>query len=113
MANLTKEQAIALAKTEWWKGLDSRKVVLFQLWTERLCMDFGDFQLAMEKALGRPVWTHEFADAESLKKEFLGEKPAPTMDEILDMIPADKRIILNLTESEDTEGEEWKKGKQE
>ena len=93
---MTKEQAIALAKTKWWKSKTPEQVVRFQLFEEKLCMDFGDFQLAMEKALGRPVWTHEFADADRLKKEFLGESPAPTMDEILEMIPESKRIIIGI-----------------
>lgn len=105
---LTEAEAIALAKTGWWKGQNPRKIVLFQLWQPRLCMDFGDFHQAVEEALGRSVWTHEFVDYASLKKEFLGDKPAPTIEEIFDVIPADKRIILNLKESEDTEGEEWK-----
>lgn len=57
-------------------------------------MDFGTFHKAMEEALGRPVWTHEFAFSDQLKKEFLGDKPAPTFEEIVNLIPAEKRIIL-------------------
>jgi len=105
---LTEAEAIALAKSGWWKGQNPRKIVLFQLWQRRLCMDFGDFHKAVEEALGRSVWTHEFVDQKSLQKEFLGDKSAPTMEEIMDIIPADKRIILNLENDKDTEGEEWK-----
>jgi hypothetical protein len=34
------------------------------LYSGRLLMhDFGDFQLMCEEALGRPIWTHEFASS--------------------------------------------------
>lgn len=93
---MTKEQAVALAETEWWKGQSAHDIVMFQLFEERLCMDFGDFHEAMEQALHRPVWSHEFAFADNLKREFLGDRPAPTMEEIINLIPEDKRIILFL-----------------
>jgi len=38
-------------------------------------MDFGDFHEAIEKVLGRPVWTHEFARPQILRDEF--EKKIP------------------------------------
>lgn len=93
---MTKEQAIALARTNWWKGLPACDIVMVQLFEEKLCMDFSDFHKAVGDALGRPVWTHEFASSnvENLKKEFLGERSAPTMEEIINLIPADKRVII-------------------
>jgi len=57
-------------------------------------MPFEDFHAAIEKALGRSVWTHEFAFADSLMAEFLGERPAPSMQDILDLIPPEKRILI-------------------
>lgn len=91
---MTKEQAIELGKMRWWEGLSAHDIVMFQLFEPLLCMDFGTFHKAMEEALGRPVWTHEFAFSDQLKKEFLGDKPAPTFEEIVNLIPAEKRIIL-------------------
>ena len=42
----------------------------FQLYEERLCMPFPLFHKAVEEALGRPVYTHEFAGVENLRQEF-------------------------------------------
>ena len=97
-SNLTREQAIALAETGWWKDKDPDFIVRFQLFEAKMCMDFGDFHEATENALGRPVWTHEFADAGLLQQEFLGERPAPTFQEILEQIPEAKRIVVAIDE---------------
>jgi hypothetical protein len=94
MSEMTREQAIELAETGWWKDRKPEDIVSFQLFEEKLCMDFGDFQMAVEKVLGHPVWTHEFAYPDSLRKEFLKERPAPTFSEILAIIPEAKRIVI-------------------
>ena len=91
---MTKEQAIALAETKFWERMTDREIAMFQLWEKKLCMPFGVFHQAVEKTLGRSVWTHEFAFSESLKKEMLGEAPHPSMEDIMNLIPAEKRIIL-------------------
>lgn len=94
---LTKEQAIALAESGFWEPMSYLERATFQLLERRLCMPFGVFHEAMEKALGRPVFTHEFGlNYNGLVRELLEGKPAPTFAEILDMIPADKRIVLTL-----------------
>lgn len=52
---------------------------------------------AVEEALGRPVWTHEFGtNFDGIVQELLGEKDAPTLQEIMDLIPAEKRIIVEV-----------------
>lgn len=92
---LTKKQAIALAKTDWWKPLSHRDRAMFQMFEPLLCMPFDVFHEAVEKALGRPVWTHEFGlNADGLRRELLGEQAAPTMDEIIGLIPAEKRLVI-------------------
>lgn len=93
---MTEDQAIALYESEWWTGRQAREIVQFQLFTDLLCMPFDAFHSAVEEALGRPVWTHEFGSlgVEGLKKEFLGEKDAPSLQEIMDIMPADKRVIV-------------------
>ena len=93
---MTREQAIKLAATGWWKDRTPEDIVGFQLFEELLCMDFGDFHQAVEKALGRPVFTHEFAFADDLRKEFLKDKPAPTFEEIIGLIPKDKLLVIGL-----------------
>jgi hypothetical protein len=93
---MTREQAIALVETKWWEGKTHRQIAMFQLFEDRLCMPFDKFHEAVEKALGRPVYTHEFGSAgnDGLRKELMGEKPAPTLDEIIEMIPEAKRILI-------------------
>lgn len=73
---MTKEEAITKAETKWWLGKSAREIVDFQLYEDRLCMDFSDFHKALETALGRPVWTHEFADRQGLQAEYEGKRPA-------------------------------------
>ncbi len=58
-------------------------------------MPFDVFHEAVEQALGHAVFTHEFGlDLERLQAELLGNAPAPTLDEILNLIPADKRVLV-------------------
>ncbi len=91
---MTREEAIALGETKWWVGLDPARIVGFQLFEQKLCMDFGAYHEAVEKVLGRPVYTHEFAYPEQLQREFLGDKPAPTLEQIIELIPAEKRVVV-------------------
>jgi hypothetical protein len=93
---LTKEQAIAMAESKVWKDWTPQQIVDFQLFQKKLCMDFDTFHGAMEEVLKRPVYTHEFAYPENLKKEYLGEKQAPTLEEIISLIPAEKRIVIGV-----------------
>ena len=63
----------------------------------KLCMPFSRFHEAIEKVLDRPVYTHEFGlNYDGIVKEFLGEKEKPTLKEIINLIPKEKLIILNL-----------------
>jgi hypothetical protein len=67
------------------------------MFEELLCMPFDVFHEAVEKTLGRPVWTHEFGlNFDGLKAELLGEKPASTMEEIINLIPEDKRVVISV-----------------
>ena len=91
---LTEEEAIALAESGWWIDQDAVTLAQFQLAQEVLCMDFGAFHAAVETALGRPVWTHEFVDPDRLWDELHEHRTPPTMADIIAMIPAEKRIIF-------------------
>lgn len=95
MKQLTKKQAIAIAKGGEWKDWTDEEVVKFQLYQNRLCMDFSRFHRAVEVVLGRPVYTHEFALG-NLKDEYEGTRPAPTFEEIVELIPAEKRILIGV-----------------
>lgn len=96
MEQLTREQAIAFAENKGYEGWTARQIAEFQLQQRKLCMPMDVFHKAINEALGRPVWTHEFANPELLIKELGGDRPAPTMQEIIEMIPAEKRIIIGL-----------------
>jgi hypothetical protein len=94
---LTKEQAIEFAQTKAWEFMDDREKVGFQLFQEHLCMPFDVLHEAITKVLGRPVYTHEFGlDYDGLVSEFLGDRCAPTIDDIMNLIPEEKRIIIGI-----------------
>ncbi len=89
------EAAIALGTTGWWKTKTPREIALFQLVSENLCCPFDVFHEAIEKALGRSVWTHEFGtNWDGLLREIAGEEPMPSFDQIMDLIPASKRVLV-------------------
>ncbi|MFA5151280.1 MAG: hypothetical protein WC554_01845 [Clostridia bacterium] len=97
MKQLTKDQAIAFANSRVWENWTDEQIVRFQLFQTKLCMDFGRFHEAMEKVLNRPIFTHEFGlNADGLVEEYLGTKPAPTLEEIINLIPEEKRIIIGF-----------------
>jgi hypothetical protein len=91
-----KEKAIALHDSKWWIGKSPKEIAKVQLFTAELCMPFAVFHEALEAALGRPVWTHELGlNFDGLVQELLGERDAPTMEEIISLIPEEKRIIVS------------------
>jgi hypothetical protein len=94
---LTKEQAIVFSETKAWEVMDDSQKVGFQLFQERLCIPFDVFHEAITNVLGRPVYTHEFGlDYDGLVSEFLGDRCAPTIGDIMNLIPEEKRIIIGI-----------------
>jgi hypothetical protein len=92
---MTKEKAIELGEGGFWKDMTARQIAEFQMMEEKLCMPFDVFHKAMEDTLGRPVYTHEFGlNYTGLKAELFNGASPPTLEDIINMIPADKRIIL-------------------
>ena len=96
MEQFTKEQAIAFGENKLYEPLSYRERAELQLFQQKLCMPFDVFHEAIEKALDRPVYTHEFAFIDELQKEFLGEKEPPTLEEILSLIPNGKLIVFGI-----------------
>jgi len=92
MKQLTEKEAIAFYENKLYDHLTTSQKAFFQMEQERLCMPFGVFQEAVQEVVGRPVWTHEFAKPDLLRKEMRGERKAPNFQEILDMIPKGKVI---------------------
>ncbi len=94
---MTKAESLAKYDSKFWEPMTYVERAKFQLFEPLLCMPFDVFHEAVEKALGRPVYTHEFGmNLDGLKRELLKISPAPTMIEILDLIPAEKRIIVEV-----------------
>ena len=94
MKQLTQAQAKALYDSGEWKKWTDEQIVRFQLYQDRLCVEWSRFHAAMEKVLGRPVWTHEFAFHDNLVAEYEGKRPRPTFEEIVALMPADKLIVV-------------------
>ena len=67
---MTKEQAVALYDSQWWIGKSDKEIALFQINEPLLCTPFSVFQKAVETLLDRPVFTHEFAEPQSLINEY-------------------------------------------
>ncbi len=84
---ISKEDAEALAASRWWEGQSDRDVAMAQLGQDRLCMPFDLFHQACERAAGEPIWTHEFAHPNYVRKLVEGrerqEGPIETLDALL------------------------------
>ncbi len=95
VVQLTKEQVIEFYEKETWKELTLKQRAEFQMSQDLLCMPFEIFHEAIEKTLGRPVYTHEFAlNIDGLMGELFEGKEPPTLQEIMEMIPEEKRIVI-------------------
>jgi len=97
MKQLTKEQAVAFYDSMIWKDWSHEEIVSLQLFQDLLCMDFSTFHESISKVLDRSVWTHEFAFRDNLIEEYLGCRDKPSFQDIVNLIPEDKRLILNIS----------------
>ena len=66
---LTKKQALEFHDSKEWESMSKSEIALFQLHQRLLCVPFSVFHEAVEHALSRPVFTHEFANPKSLISE--------------------------------------------
>jgi len=97
MEQLTEEQAIAFNKSKVWQSWTDEQIVRFQLFQERICVPYLLFNRALSGILGRPVYTHEFSNNyDGIVQEYLGTKEPPTLEEIINLIPAEKRVVIGL-----------------
>ena len=77
--------------------MDPKDAARVMLGTKELCCPFDTFHETIEAALERPVFTHEFASAHTLWAELAGEKDPPSLQEIIELIPEEKRVILVMS----------------
>ena len=104
MKQLTKEEAIKIYESGIWKDWSDEDLVAFQLFQEKLCVPFDIFHKAIEKVLGRPVFTHEFGlNYDGLVAEYPGRAPKPSLEDIVNLIPEEKRIVI-FTQRNNTQG---------
>lgn len=95
MTQLTKEQAMLFYDQRCWEPLTLRQRAEFQMMQDKLCMPFGVFHEAVEKTLGRPVFTHEFGlNRDGLTTELFDGAPPPSLEDIIKLLPQDKTIVL-------------------
>ena len=95
--SIGKEAAIAMAESGWWIGREDKEVAKIGMFTKELCLPFSELHRALESALGIPVWTHELGlSFDSICQELLGEKDPPTIEDIMNLIPEDKRVLVTL-----------------
>jgi hypothetical protein len=94
---MTKEEAIKLYNSGFWKQMTHEDIAKFQVMEDRLCMPVEVFHEAITKALGRPVFTHEFGlNRDGLIQELFQGAPIPKLEEIINLIPEEKRILIRL-----------------
>lgn len=94
MKQLTQAEAVEMYESGKWQEMKPDERAAIQLAQRFLFMPFGEFHKAVEETLGRPVWTHEFAFKQRLIDELIGKVGAPTMEDIINLIPADKLIVI-------------------
>ena len=67
---LTKEEAIKFANEKTYEKMSFKEIAVFQITQNKLCMPFSVFHEAVEKTIGRPVFTHEFGvNADGIRAE--------------------------------------------
>jgi len=91
---LTREECIAFAESKGWEKLTVEARALAGLQQERLFMPFEVLDKAVVQLLGRPVYTHEYATPAALLAEYRGEVKAPTLEEVLALIPPETLIVV-------------------
>lgn len=101
------ERAMKLVATKWWETATPREIAHLQLWRRECICPLSLFVDSLSPALGRPVMHHELGcDWDGLCLELIGERDAPTMQQIVGLIPEDKRMVLEV--GDDDPADWWK-----
>ena len=94
---MTEKQARAIYESGLWKDMPSKDRCWLMLESGFPCYPFGQFHEDLEACLGRPVGHHELALVwKEVKREFLGKVEPPSFQAIIDLIPKEKLIIVDL-----------------
>ena len=92
--------AIQKYETRWWEGKTAREIAVCQLQTKELICPWTIFHQSMEAALGRSVYTHEFARTvvDGLWAELTQGAAPPSLEDILGPL-TEKTIIVRKGET--------------
>jgi hypothetical protein len=97
MKSIGSENAIKMSDSKWWEGMEPRKAAIIAISTAELCCPVSVFWEILSNALGRAVYTHEMVwGFKNLYLEIIGEKDTPTLQEIIELIPEEKRLVIQL-----------------
>lgn len=100
MLEVTPEQAINFYNSGEWNWLTDRERAELQMRVARLCMPFDIFHASISRVLKRSVYTHEFGlNWEGLKAELFDGARAPSIMDILDMLPKDKPVLVVIPDA--------------
>ncbi len=93
MNQFSKEEAKAISESRVWAEWTDVQILHLQLFQNHLCMPFGRYHTALERCLGRPVYTNTIEyNKPKLIKEFLSIASTHSFEEIMELIPQE---ILN------------------
>lgn len=91
---LTRDQAVALYDTGFWRYLNLEERACFQLSEERLCMPFPVFHHAVEVCLQRKVAAGEYLRPKRLLREVARTATPPPKEKLLDLLPPNQRSVI-------------------
>lgn len=91
---LTREQAVALYDSGFWRYLNLEERAYFQLSEYRLCMPFPVFQEALEVCLQRQVAAGEYLRPKLLLRELSEGRPPKAKEQVLELVPPNERPLL-------------------
>jgi hypothetical protein len=82
---LTEAEAIAMYESKEWESWPMEALAIYQITQKRLCVPIDKFKEAIGFVLDRPIWSHELAEPDHLIKEYLGNAPKRTFEEIVQL----------------------------
>lgn len=83
--SLTKPEAMKLIEQKWWLTCTPEQIVEMHIYQDcdRLLCPLDVLYASFRNVFGRPVFTHEFADPESLRREYEGLDPECSFEDVL------------------------------
>lgn len=91
---LTRDQAVALYDSRFWRYLNLEERACFQLSEDRLCMPFPVFHHAVEVCLQRKVAAGEYLWPKRLLREIAPGATPPSKERILELVPQQRRPLI-------------------